>query len=89
MTYLNKNTIRYFLDLLTVNNEELPYFPREIREIIWEKYFTVNFISCNICNQIILNLPININNHINNEYFVMTNGNLNCFNCKYMDDIFL
>ena len=89
MTYLNKNTIRYFLDLLTVDNQELPYFPREIREIIWEKYFTVNFISCNICNQIILDLSININEPINTESVVMTNGSLNCQNCKYMDDIFL
>lgn len=88
MTYLNKNSIKYFLNLLTVDNE-LPFLPREIREIIWEKYFTVNYISCNICNQIIIHLPININESINTESIVMSNGNLNCQNCKYMDDIFL
>ena len=88
MTYFNKNTIRYFLDLLTVNNQELPFFPREIREIIWEKYFTVNYISCNICNQIIIYSPVNINEGINTESIVVTNGNLICQNCNYMNDIF-
>jgi len=84
MSYLNKNTIKYFINLLTItsNNNKLPYFPREIREIIWEKFFTVNYISCNICNQVIIDFSININEPINTESIIMSNGIINCLNCR-------
>jgi len=90
MTILDKKSIKYFIDIICIQDKsKLPYLPQEIREIIWDKFFTVSYISCNICNEVILDLNININYPINSENFLMYNGNINCINCKYMDEIFI
>ena len=62
MTILEKKSIKYFIDIICIKEKtKLPYLPQEIRELIWDKFFTVSYISCNICNEVILDVNININ----------------------------
>lgn len=83
---INKESIKYFIYIISLN-KELPYIPREIREIIWKKYFTEPYISCIICNQVILNFNINILESINTETTYMSNGAITCWPCRYAEDI--
>ena len=86
MDLFNKNSILYLMYILSLN-KELPYMPREIREIIWEKYFSCPFISCIVCNEIILNFNINIFDTINTETIYINNGVIICPPCKYTQNI--
>ena len=86
MNNFNKASIIYLMYILSLN-KELPYIPLEIREIIWEKYFTVPYISCIVCNQVMLNFDINILDCINTESIFMNNGAITCWPCKYVEDI--
>ena len=86
MNNFDRTSITYFMYILSLN-KEIPYIPREVREIIWEKYFTVPYMSCIICNQVMLNFNINILDSINTETTFMNNGVVTCWPCKYAEDI--
>ena len=86
MNSIDRNSITYFMYIISLN-KELPYIPREVREIIWDKYFTLPNISCMVCNQILINFNINILETINTENTYMNNGAVMCWPCKYAEDI--
>ena len=82
MLNLDKKSIKYFIYSISLENK-IYYLPLEIRQLIWEMYFTVNQINCNICKCVILNIKINLNNDINTETIQLSNGSINCYNCTY------
>ena len=83
---IDRNGIIYFMKIIS-NDKEIPYIPLEIREIIWYKCYTFPYISCNICNKVLLNFNIFILENVNTENFSIINGIANCWDCRYMNEI--
>ena len=82
MNNFNKNSIKYFIYILSCG-KNLPYLPREIREIIWDKYFTYPIINCMICNKILLNFNV----YILDSNYIESNDEDICWPCNYNQDI--
>ena len=59
----NKNGLKYFLNLCTINTDSNKYYmilPQDIRQYIWKFLHLKPFIECFVCNKIILLLELDI-----------------------------
>ena len=81
----SKNGLKYFIFHTTINkfNKYLE-LPLEIRELIWDKAHTYAYIQCYICDKILINFNVAINNTNHNENYSIINGLTKCNNC-YLD----
>lgn len=73
-------SIKYFIYQISRKNHNLPYLPKELRMIIWDKYFPYPYLKCKICNHVIITLEITnilLNQQIN---YKIINGNGFCNN---------
>lgn len=86
MTILNKDSIKYLMYIIS-QGKELPYLPREIREIIWDKYYSPLTLQCNICQKVIVNFNITVLESLTSEITFGNNSMTTCWPCKYAEDI--
>jgi len=77
----NKNGLKYFIYKITKNNIKYMELPIEIRQYIWDKSHIYPIIQCYICDKILINFNIAVNNTNNNENFSIINGLTKCSNC--------
>lgn len=80
----NKNGLKYFIYNTTINNNKYMELPLEIREIIWDKAHIYPIIQCYICDKVLINFSIAINNTNHNENYSIINGITKCNKC-YVD----
>ena len=83
----NRNGLKYFLQVTTRNSRNYLELPEEIRKIIWYYAHNYPYLSCYICNKLLLNFETNINdiNEINIvENYSIINGTIKCNSC-YLD----
>ena len=81
----NKNGLKYFMNITTINNEKkYMELPHEIREEIWNKSHIYSTIQCYICDKILINFSVVINNSNHNENYSIVNGLTKCNKC-YVD----
>lgn len=77
----NKEGLIYFMNIITINNEknylELPF---ELRKIIWNFLHTYPYISCYICDKLLINFEIRIDKIVNENYSII-NGLTKCTKC--------
>ena len=86
----NKRGCIYFINLITCCREkkflELPF---EIRKIIWKYLHSYPFISCYICDKLLINFEVRIDKingnvaieEVNNNNYTIINGITKCSGC--------
>lgn len=80
----NKNGLKHFMYYTTINNNKYMELPIEVREIIWNQSHVYPVIQCYICNKILINFNVAINNSNHNENYSIVNGIVKCNKC-YID----
>ena len=80
----NKNGLKYFIYSTTINNSNYMELPIEIRQYIWDKSHIYPIIQCYICDKVLINFNIAINNTNHNENYTIVNGMTKCNTC-YVD----
>ena len=80
----NKNGVIYFMNILTINNQkkylELPF---DIRKIVWKFLHSYPFVSCFICDKLLIDFEIRIDKILCENYTII-NGLTKCNKC-YID----
>ncbi len=51
--------LKYFIYQISRYNNHLPYIPIDLRRIIWNKCFPYPYLTCQICNKVLITLEIN------------------------------
>ena len=77
----NKNGLKYFIYNTTINNISYMELPIEIRQYIWDKSHIYPVIQCYICDKVLINFNIAINNTNHNENYSIINGMTKCYKC--------
>jgi len=80
----NKNGLKYFVYNTTINNSSYMELPIEIRQYIWDKSHIYPVIQCYVCDKVLINFNIAINNTNHNENYSIINGITKCNKC-YVD----
>lgn len=79
--YNNKGAL-YFIYLLTnCREKKFIELPIEIRKIIWKYLHNYPYISCYICDKLLINLYVKIDQVVNENYTII-NGITKCKKCK-------
>jgi len=77
----NKKGAIHFIHLLTTSREKkFIEMPTEIRKLIWKYLHTYPFITCYICDKLLINLNVRIDQVVNENYIII-NGITKCNNC--------
>ena len=79
----NKNGLKFFIYNTTINNNKYMELPIEIRQYIWNKSHIYPIIQCYICDKILINFNIAINNTNHNENYTIINGLTKCNRCYF------
>jgi len=79
----NKNGLKYFMYNTTKNKNRYMELPLEIRQEIWKQSHIYPIIQCYICDKILINFNIAVNNTNHNENYSIVNGLTKCNNCYY------
>ena len=77
----NKKGLKFFIYNITKNKNKYMELPIELREIIWEYAHTHSIIECFICNKVLVNFCIAINNTNHNDNYLILNGLPKCNKC--------
>lgn len=80
----NKNGLKHFIYYTTINSNKYMELPIEIRQCIWDKCHIYPVIQCYICDKVLINFTIAINNSNYNENYNIVNGITKCNKC-YID----
>ena len=80
----NKNGLKYFMYNTTINNSNYMELPIEIRQYIWDKSHIYPVIQCYVCDKVLINFNIAVNNTNHNENYTIINGLTKCSKC-YVD----
>lgn len=80
----NKNGLKYFMYNTTISNINYMELPIEIRQYIWDKSHIYPVIQCYICDKVLINFNIAVNNTNHNENYTIINGLTKCSKC-YVD----
>ena len=79
----NRNGIKYFMYISTNNNSNQDIILHEdIRKIIWNYAHIYPFIQCYICDKILINLNVNVDNTYITDYYSIINGLTSCNGCR-------
>ena len=86
----NKKGCIYFMNIITCSREKkFLEIPIEIRKIIWKYLHSYPFISCYICDKLLIKFQVrldkingNINiEEVNNNNYTIINGLTKCSGC--------
>ena len=78
-----RNGIKYFMYILTNNNSNPDIILHEdIRKIIWNYAHIYPFIQCYICDKVLINLNVNVDNTYITDYYSIINGLTSCNTCR-------
>ena len=80
MSY-NIDGLKFFIYNTRINKRKYLELPEDIRKLIWNYANTYLCIQCYICDEIIMNLEINIFKNIQTENFCIINGISKCYTC--------
>lgn len=80
----NKKGLIYFMYNLTINNNSYMELPLEIRQYIWNLSHIYPVIQCYICDKVLINFNVAVNNTNHNENYCIINGLTKCNRC-YID----
>ncbi len=73
--------LKYFIYNITKNNIKYLELPEDVRKLIWKFAHTNPLLKCYICDNVLINLEINILDNIQNENFCILNGITRCNSC--------
>ena len=82
----NKNGLKLFLYITTINKNKFYELPSEIRNYIWKLAHIYPFVQCFICDKVLIRLNLNIDEEeqlqkTENENYTIINGFTKCNSC--------